>query len=92
MEGLVGAFLDRMAGGAGCFGTKLTELTEFIEMELVKFGYSGHWSLDFLFLAKSLNHKIHEFSRKTGLSGKDRAVRAGLAVVLQIHAQAGGAE
>jgi hypothetical protein len=22
-------------------------------MELVKFGYSGHWFLDFLFLAKS---------------------------------------
>jgi hypothetical protein len=48
MEGLVGAFLDRMAGGTGCFGTKLTELTEFIELEMVKFGYSGHWFLDFL--------------------------------------------
>ena len=48
MEGLVGAFLDRMAGGTGCFGTKLTELTEFIEMGMVKFGYSGHWFLDFL--------------------------------------------
>ena len=56
MEGLVGAFLDRMAGGTGCFGTKLTELTEFIELEMVKFGYSGHWFLDFLFLAKSLKH------------------------------------
>jgi hypothetical protein len=26
-------------------------------MKLLKFGYSGHWSLDFLFLAKSWTAK-----------------------------------
>ena len=38
----------RQTAEAARRASEVSQFTEFIKMELVKFGYSGHWFLDFL--------------------------------------------